>query len=236
MPLSAQLTSTRARALEDLRDVDEVGALLACDEHLRHPCLAELGAVRGGDDLLRRDVGPAVEEASRQARHPRRSQGPSPRSSRRTVPAAPTGAGTRPESCRPAPRRRSRWPPPAPTAAGSEPAGSAGRGLGRRRRRCRSRRCRRPRAAARATISTDEIRQDAFMLSVLLGRDRPVAVQSAHSYARLALRTAPDRCVPRHHDSLDADDDRGRSRCRAPPAITMAAQASRSAGTMHSRR
>ena len=61
MPLSAHASDERARALEDLGDVDEVRlALVAQLEHLGHPCDGELGAVGlRADDLRRRAVGSA---------------------------------------------------------------------------------------------------------------------------------------------------------------------------------
>ena len=62
MPLSFQETDSGAGALEDLGDVDEVGARLPRLEDLRDPRDRELGAVGRRADLLRDDGRPAVDE------------------------------------------------------------------------------------------------------------------------------------------------------------------------------
>ena len=66
---------------------------LAGLEDLRDPRDRELGAVGGRADLLRDDRRAAVEELDRRGSRPRSSPARRPRSSRRTGPAAPTGAG-----------------------------------------------------------------------------------------------------------------------------------------------
>ena len=51
----------RARALEDLGDVDDVGARLAVWQRLRHPGDGEVG-LAVGEHLLRHDVDAALED------------------------------------------------------------------------------------------------------------------------------------------------------------------------------
>ena len=65
MPPSFHGDRQGAGALEDLGDVDEVGARLAGLEDLRHPRDRELGPVRGRADLLRDDRRAAVDESRR---------------------------------------------------------------------------------------------------------------------------------------------------------------------------
>ena len=82
-----------ARALEDLRDVDQVRlALVAQHEHLRHPGDGELGSVGVRADGLVVDRRAAGQQVDLEAPGPRSSPRGRPRSSRRTAPAGPTGA------------------------------------------------------------------------------------------------------------------------------------------------
>ena len=64
----------RARALEDLGDVDDVGALLAGLQRLGHPGDGEVG-LAVGQHLLRHDVDAALEDRRRRGTGPRRSPG-----------------------------------------------------------------------------------------------------------------------------------------------------------------